>query len=72
MKGRTTLIIAHRLSTIQNVDTIITLQNGTVAEIGSPDKLAHSGGIYDQLLQLQRGPKEDVIKKMKQFDMSAN
>ena len=72
MKGRTTLIIAHRLSTIQSVDTIITLQNGTVSEVGSPEKLAHSGGIYDQLLQLQGGPKEDVLKKMKQFDMSAN
>ena len=72
MKNRTSLVIAHRLSTIQSVDTIITLQNGTVSEVGSPEKLAHSGGIYDQLLQLQGGPKEDVLKKMKQFDMSAN
>src|SRR5690606_27514031 len=29
MKGRTTLIIAHRLSTIADVDTIVTLKNGT-------------------------------------------
>jgi ATP-binding cassette subfamily B protein len=72
MKGRTTLIIAHRLSTIQSVDKIITLQKGTVAEIGSPEQLAHSGGIYDQLLKLQSGPKEDVQKKMKQYDMSVS
>lgn len=72
MKGRTTLIIAHRLSTIQTVDTIITLQNGTVAEIGSPEKLATSGGIYDQLLKLQGGSKDDIQKKMKQFDMAIN
>ena len=72
MKGRTTLIIAHRLSTIQSVDKIITLQNGTVAENGSPEELSHSGGIYDQLLKLQSGPKEDVQKKMKQYDMAVN
>jgi ATP-binding cassette subfamily B protein len=72
MKGRTTLIIAHRLSTIQSVDKIITLQRGTVSEVGSPEELAHSGGIYDQLLKLQSGPKEDVQKKMKQYDMSAS
>ncbi len=53
MKGRTTLIIAHRLSTIQNVDQIITLRSGQVDEVGSPEKLAHSGGIYAQLLSLQ-------------------
>ena len=34
MKDRTTLIIAHRLSTIANVDTIVTLREGEVEEIG--------------------------------------
>ena len=53
MKNRTTIIIAHRLSTIQNVDTIIALKNGRIAEIGSPKKLAKSGGIYANLLQVQ-------------------
>lgn len=54
MVGRTTLIIAHRLSTIADVDTIVTLKNGEVDEIGSPAQLAHSGGIYDELLSLTR------------------
>ena len=69
MKGRTTLIIAHRLSTIQSVDTIITLQKGSVSEVGSPEELSHSGGIYDQLLQIQSGTKEDVKNKLKEFDV---
>lgn len=56
MKGRTTLIIAHRLSTIQRVDQIITLKNGQVDEIGSPHRLARSGGIYAELLKLQHHP----------------
>jgi ATP-binding cassette subfamily B protein len=69
MKGRTTLIIAHRLSTIQAVDEIITLRNGRVDEVGTPDELARSGGIYDQLLQLQRTSSESTRKKLREFEI---
>ena len=71
MKGRTTLIIAHRLSTIQNVDQIVTIRSGTVGEVGSPAKLAKSGGIYSQLLALQRGDSEVDRKKLKQFEIAS-
>lgn len=71
MKGRTTLIIAHRLSTIQHVDQIVTLSNGKVDEVGTPAKLAQSGGIYAQLLKLQRGDTEVDKKKLKKFELSA-
>jgi ATP-binding cassette subfamily B protein len=71
MKGRTTIIIAHRLSTIQHVDQIITLQGGKVDEIGSPADLARSGGIYSQLLQLQRRHTEAGNEKLKEFEMAA-
>ena len=72
MKGRTTIIIAHRLSTIQNVDTIITLKNGKIDEIGSPKDLSHSGGIYDKLLELQIRDKDEISKKkLKAYDISA-
>jgi len=53
MKNRTTIIIAHRLSTIQNVDKIVVLKGGKISEVGSPNKLAKSGGIYSRLLQVQ-------------------
>ncbi|MDO5076066.1 ABC transporter ATP-binding protein [Corynebacterium sp.] len=52
MADRTTLIIAHRLSTIAGVDTIVTLRDGHIDEIGSPQHLATTGGIYAQLLAL--------------------
>lgn len=67
MKNRTTLIIAHRLSTIANVDTVITLKNGRVDEIGSPKKLAKSGGIYDQLLKLQSEGTTKARDELEQF-----
>lgn len=72
MKGRTTIIIAHRLSTIQHVDQIVTLRSGAIDEIGSPAKLASSGGIYDQLLKLQRGKdKEQTKKQLRSYDIAA-
>ncbi len=69
MKGRTTLIIAHRLSTIQSVDQIITIRGGQVDEIGSPATLAKSGGIYDQLLALQKGGTEATKEKLQQYEI---
>jgi len=71
MKGRTTLIIAHRLSTIQNVDQIVTLKDGVVNEAGSPAQLAHSKGIYAQLLELQQRHTESGKKQLKQYDIAA-
>lgn len=72
MKGRTTIIIAHRLSTIQSVDRIVTLVGGRVDEVGAPDKLAASGGIYSQLLALQQRHTEADKKKLQQFDMAGD
>ena len=69
MKGRTTLIIAHRLSTINMVDKIITLRKGEVDEMGPPDELAHSGGIYDQLLNLQKHHTETNKKRLNEFEI---
>lgn len=71
MKGRTVLIIAHRLSTIQHVDQVVTLQGGRIDEIGSPAELAESGGIYSQLLSLQKGKiTESSKKKLKAYEIS--
>ncbi len=71
MKGRTTIIIAHRLSTIQHVDMIVTIKNGQIDEAGSPRKLAKSGGIYAQLLDLQRSKQsERAKKKLQRFEIA--
>ncbi len=71
MKGRTTLIIAHRLSTISHVDKIITLSGGKVDEVGSPDELAKTGGIYAGLLKMQHGSAEDVKKQLRKYEIKA-
>lgn len=72
MKERTTLIIAHRLSTIANVDTIVTLTDGKVDEIGSPDELATSGGIYSELLKLTASSSQADRERLKRFGFVAD
>lgn len=53
MKNRMVIIIAHRFSTIQNVDKIIVIDEGTIADSGSPQDLAKKRGIYSDLLHYQ-------------------
>jgi ATP-binding cassette subfamily B protein len=53
MKGKTSFIIAHRLSTIKDVDHIMLIEEGEVAEAGSHDELMALKGKYYQLYQTQ-------------------
>ena len=69
MSERTTLIIAHRLSTISNVDRIVTLREGRVDEIGTPDELTRTGGIYAELLALQASASKADRKRLQAFDI---
>ena len=70
MKDRTTLIIAHRLSTIANVDTIITLDQGVVDEMGSPAHLSTTNGIYSQLLKLTASSSAADRARLKRYGFS--
>jgi len=56
MAGRTVIIIAHHLNTIRNVDKIIVLSNGEIAEEGTHDELMHNGGTYKELYNTQIRP----------------
>jgi ABC-type multidrug transport system fused ATPase/permease subunit len=54
MKQRTSIVIAHRLSTLRNMDKIIVLEDGKIAEQGSHAELLASGGIYADLWKRQK------------------
>jgi pSer/pThr/pTyr-binding forkhead associated (FHA) protein len=51
--GRTVIMISHRLSTLGNVEEIIVLKNGQIAEQGSFRDLKRRGGVFASLLAEQ-------------------
>jgi ATP-binding cassette, subfamily B, heavy metal transporter len=53
-RDRTTLVIAHRLSTVVNADEIIVLDEGTVVERGTHEKLIAKNGLYASMWNRQR------------------
>ena len=55
-RGRTTIVIAHRLSTLRNMDRIVVLHHGQVAEVGTHIQLLRRvDGIYKHLWEMQSG-----------------
>lgn len=51
--GRTVLMISHRLSTLGNVDEIIVLKEGRIAEQGTYQQLKRQNGVFAGLLKEQ-------------------
>jgi len=51
--GNTTLMISHRISTVKNADIIFYLENGSVVEQGSHEKLLSLEGRYARMYQKQ-------------------
>ena len=51
--GMTRVVIAHRLSTVQDVDHIVVLDQGRIAESGDYATLAAADGIFAELVRRQ-------------------
>ncbi|MCL1834830.1 MAG: ABC transporter ATP-binding protein/permease [Oscillospiraceae bacterium] len=54
-EGSTVILISHRISTLMRADTIMVLEDGRIAEIGSHSELVAMDGIYRRVYDLQSG-----------------
>ncbi|PPG38782.1 ABC transporter ATP-binding protein [Pseudoclavibacter sp. RFBA6] len=49
--GRSILEISHRIDTLGDTDRVLVLDAGRIVEVGSPERLRHAGGPFQQLLE---------------------
>jgi ATP-binding cassette subfamily B protein len=54
VRGVTTVIISHRITTLSDADLVIVMEDGRIAEMGTPAELTKRGGIYSRVLDLQQ------------------
>ncbi len=52
-ENQAVILISHRLSTTKDADRIILLENGSIAESGTHEKLLSSGGTYAKMWNVQ-------------------
>lgn len=52
-RDKTMLFISHRLSSVQNADWVFMLENGTIIEQGSHNKLMAKDGVYADMYRKQ-------------------
>lgn len=54
------ILISHRITTLSKCDQIIVLDRGRIAEMGTPDELRVSGGLYQRIYEIQSLSSEEV------------
>jgi ATP-binding cassette, subfamily B, multidrug efflux pump len=62
LKHKTALIITHRIFTLLNLDHIIVLDEGKIAEEGTHNDLMKMHGIYAELFELQKEEERNLVQ----------
>lgn len=52
-QNKTVIIIAHRLSTIAQADMVFVIENGSIIQRGTPEKLSKKDGYYSNFVKKQ-------------------
>lgn len=58
MEGRTALIVAHRLSQVMMADRVAVMAAGRIVELGVPEDLLASGGVFATLWRTWQAPRQ--------------
>lgn len=59
-RGRTVVVIAHRLSALRHADRIVCLEQGKVAEQGTPAQLTRGNGYFAAMVRKESALVEDL------------
>ncbi|MFM8382978.1 MAG: ATP-binding cassette domain-containing protein, partial [Actinomycetota bacterium] len=62
MRGRTTIVIAHRPGTIALADTVVLLDDGKAAAVGTHDELLATNERYRQVLAALEARDEEPVR----------
>lgn len=54
------ILISHRITTLSKCDQILVLDRGRIVEMGSPEQLRTSGGLYQRIYEIQSLSSEEV------------
>lgn len=55
------ILISHRISTLAKADKILVLDEGRIIEQGTHEELKSSGGVYQQIYEIQTGVSGEVV-----------
>jgi ATP-binding cassette subfamily B protein len=66
VRGITAIIISHRTGTISGADYIVVMEEGRVAEMGTPSELMELGGIFRRVSDMQRILDDEIAPDSKQ------
>lgn len=70
MRGKTSLLITHRLVGLENVNEIVVMDRGRIADRGSHDSLLQKKGLYRRLWDLQNRILYDIRKECSRWARS--
>ncbi len=63
-KGKTTLLIAHRVTAVEQMDKVIFVNDGKIADVGTHDELYNTNKEYHTMVELQRLDEEKEDKQL--------
>jgi ATP-binding cassette subfamily B protein len=52
--GKTTIIVSHKVSTLSASDKVVVLEDGKIAEYGTPGELIRAGQFFAKMTELQQ------------------